>query len=131
MIGWNDSFALGVPLIDAQHKQLFTIISELNDAMLRRQGNAVLGTTLDKLLDYTAKHFSAEEQMLVSKGYFALAQHKRIHEHFKSMIKKYSDDFKAVSISVNVQLMNLLQDWLVHHIQGTDMEYVRALDGKL
>ena len=127
MIGWNDSYAIGVPHIDAQHKQLFEIIAELHQAMMNRQSKQILGQTLGKLVDYTIKHFGAEEALLRSKGYASLGQHKLIHDQFTARIRKFQDDHAAGALMVNLELMDLLQKWLVQHIQGNDVSYAKEL----
>jgi len=127
MFGWNDSYAIGVSQIDAQHRQLFEIINELHMAMMSRQSSQILGQTLSKLVEYTVKHFGAEEALLRSKSYSELAQHKLIHDQFTARIKKFQADQKDGVVTVNIELMNMLQKWLVDHIQGTDKKYAREL----
>jgi len=127
MIGWDKSFAMGITQVDEQHKQLFEIIAELHQAMLKRQTNQVIELTLNKLVSYTANHFKSEEDMLRRLNYQDLGRHKLIHDEFTAQIKKYLKQHKEGGFSVNVELMNTLQKWLVEHIKGTDMKYARDL----
>ncbi len=127
MFGWNDSYAIGVQQIDVQHKQLFDIIAELHSAMMNRQSKQILGNTLEKLVEYTVKHFGAEEALLRSKNYAQLAQHKQIHDQFTAKIKKFQADHNSGALMVNLDLMNVLQKWLVEHIQGKDVRYAQDL----
>jgi hemerythrin-like metal-binding protein len=127
MFAWNQSCALGVPHIDAQHKQLFAIANELHQAMLKGQSKVIMGTALDKLVDYTVKHFGAEEALMSSKGHAELPRHKLIHDQFTAKIQKLQQEYKAGAVLVNVELMDFLQKWLVTHIQGTDAKYASEL----
>src|ERR1700760_4897542 len=119
MFGWKDSFAIGVPMIDTQHRQLFDIIEELHQAMKTGKAKAILGQTLEKLVQYTAKHFATEEAMLRRYGYVDPPGHKQIHDSFTAKIRNFQSDHAAGAVLINIELMNLLQDWLVDHIQGT------------
>ena len=127
MIGWNDSYALGVPHIDAQHKQLFGIIGDLHQAMLKGQSKLIVGEILAKLIDYTKRHFSAEETMLRSKNYSDLSRHQVIHHEFTAKIESMHKQHQAGSTLLTVDLMDFLQKWLAGHVLGTDVNYVREL----
>ena len=131
MFGWSDSFAVGIPQIDAQHKQLFEIISDLHEAMKNRRSSLIMEQTLNKLVDYTVKHFGTEEALLRTRNYSELLQHKVIHEQFTARIKKFQEQHQAGAALINIELMEMLQKWLVGHIQGTDMKYVRELSGAM
>ena len=109
MFGWNDSYSVGMAEIDAQHKQLFAMIGELNDAMKQGKSKDVLGTTLQRLHDYTVKHFSYEQSVLQQKGYGDYASHKAIHDEFTRRIRKYQQEYAAGTLGVSVELMDMLQ----------------------
>lgn len=127
MFAWNDSLSVGNAPIDAQHKQLISMISNLHDAMKKGQSKAILGKILDELVDYTIKHFAAEETLMRMKSYAELPQHHLIHDQFTARITKLRTDYKAGDALVNIELMDFLQKWLLTHIQGTDVKYARDL----
>ena len=62
--GWNDSCSVGIPAIDAQHKQLFALIAQLHEAMKKGQSKTVLAQVLGELVTYTIKHFSTKKHCL-------------------------------------------------------------------
>jgi hemerythrin-like metal-binding protein len=64
MFAWDQSFAVGIPHVDAQHKQLFGIVNELHQAMKSGQSKSVVGQTLEKLVAYTVTHFKDEEALM-------------------------------------------------------------------
>ena len=130
MLGWNDSCSVGNADIDAQHKQLFVVIDELQGAMKTGQSKAILGRTLDKLVDYTVKHFAYEQALLAQKGYRESGAHKSVHDQFTARIRKFQMENNAGSLGVSVELMDMLRKWLVEHIQGSDMKYARELGSR-
>ncbi len=64
-IEWNDSYLLGVPEIDQQHKQLIAIANELYDVATGDESvyETKMPVILKKLTDYTVYHFSMEEPL--------------------------------------------------------------------
>jgi hemerythrin-like metal-binding protein len=127
MFVWNQSYATGNADIDAQHKQLFVIMDELQEAMKTGQSKAILGRTLGKLVDYTVKHFAFEQSLLRQEGYPETDAHRLIHEHFTARIKKLKADHDSGALGVGVELMGTLQTWLADHIKRTDMKYAKEL----
>jgi hemerythrin len=123
LMSWMDTYTVSVPQFDAQHKQLFALINRLHDAMAKGHANDVMAKTLDELILYTKSHFQAEEKLLESKGYPDLAAHKAQHEKFTSQVVQFQEDFISGKLTVTIQLMNFLRDWLIHHILETDKQY--------
>ncbi len=127
MYAWDQSFAVGIPQIDAQHKQLFGMVNELHQAMKSGQSKSVVGQTLERLVAYTMTHFKDEEALMRAKSYSELAQHKQIHDQFTARIKKCQEDHRAGSLAVNVVLLDTLQKWLTEHVKGIDAKYASVL----
>ena len=73
LLAWDNKYSVGVQALDSQHKVLFDILNELHAAMISGQARQVTGPLLHKLLEYTDKHFTAEENMLSASGYPALS----------------------------------------------------------
>ena len=122
-IEWEDRFSVAVRDFDDQHKRLFEIINELHAAM--KAGHSVdgLAPILNNLVEYTKTHFAAEEALMSSRGYPAYVAHKGEHEKLIADASKFIAKFKEGHISVGVELMNFLVDWLQNHIMQTDMKY--------
>ena len=70
---WNDRYSVKVYAMDVQHKRLFEIIRELYTAMQSGHGKDVVKGVLDRLIDYTVKHFGAEEKLMDDNKYPSLA----------------------------------------------------------
>ena len=98
--------------------------------MRNRAGKTVLGATLAELARYTVEHFQFEEQQMAAAGYPQLENHKRLHEKLVAQVVDFQRQFEAGSVTVTLDLMNFLSDWLVNHIKGVDRQYVPLLKGK-
>ena len=123
LLTWGSKYSVGVKPMDSQHTVLFGLLNDLHAAMLKGQAQNLTGPLLRKLVDYTHTHFKAEEGMLADTGYPGLADHKVKHCALLQQVEDYSARFEKGEITLNLQLMNFLRDWLTNHIQKTDHEY--------
>lgn len=128
MIQWSDSLSVNVTAIDLQHKKMISIMNDLYDAMMSRQGKACTSRVLGGLVDYTQTHFKTEETYLEQYQFPGLSQHKREHREFIQKISGLKDDFERGHVTVNTDTMVFLCDWLRGHIKGTDQEYTTFLN---
>ena len=92
---------------------------------------ALILNILDVLHDYTVSHFSTEEQFFLHSDYKDSEKHREIHRKFTSRIAEFRDNMKNGSAQVSMELLNFLRDWLIHHIQGTDHQYVDSVQRAL
>ena len=130
LITWDDSIRFGIDSIDRQHHHLVDLVNKLHRAMRNRAGKTVLAATLAELARYTVEHFQFEEQQMAAAGYPQLENHKRLHEKLVAQVVDFQRQFESGSVTVTLDLMNFLSDWLVNHIKGVDRQYVPLLKGK-
>jgi hemerythrin len=130
LINWNDTFALNIKKIDDQHKRLIELINILHDSMKAGKGNEVIGPILSDLLNYTAFHFTTEEKFFQQYAYPEYLLHKKEHDELTNKVKAFINDFGTGKISLTIDVMNFLKDWLRTHILGSDMKYSPFLINK-
>jgi hemerythrin len=123
LLNWSDKYSVGVRTLDDQHTGLFQTLNDLHAAMLKGQAQSLTGPLLRKLVEYTRRHFAAEETLLVSTRYPGLAGHREKHRELTKQVEEYVARFEKGEITLNLALMNFLRDWLTNHIQKTDKEY--------
>ena len=126
-VTWNESWVIGVQEIDAQHKNLVSILNQLHQAMALGHGKDVLGSTLNSLVSYTKAHFAAEERLMLQSRYPDLTAHKKEHEVLTEKVVEFQRNFDAGRIGLGVDVMQFLSAWLQGHIRGTDKKYVPFL----
>ena len=80
LISWSPKYSVNHPLMDAQHKQLITLINNLHSAMSQGRGKDVLQKTLDELINYTKIHFATEEKLMMEANYKELIEHRQVHK---------------------------------------------------
>ena len=124
LMTWNDTFSVGVPSIDREHKRLIELVNELYDAVSANQAKEKLGHVLDGLISYTATHFKTEERYFDQTQYPAATAHRKEHEDLTHQVLEVQRRFKSGETgTLSMEVMNFLKRWLVNHIQGSDKKY--------
>ena len=123
---WNPEYSVGNDLIDGEHRTLFEMADRLHSAMLSGQGHAVLGSLYGQLADYTRTHFSHEEALMAKHAYPQLPTHAEIHRQLIAKLTKLQDDLKGRKLTVTVDTMQFLRDWLQHRRDGQAGGKLRA-----
>ena len=123
---WDDSIALGIPIIDDQHKALFVWVNTLNEAVKSGDGAEAVGEIIWKLITYVTEHFSEEERLMLSCNFPGLVAHRKEHDQFVARLRGIQVDF-IDGHEMGESILDFLVDWLVCHIKGTDQIYSRFI----
>lgn len=127
---WKNEYITGNSKVDEQHRHLFEIINNLHAAMLEGHAQEIIKNTVDQLLKYTIEHFTMEELLMVYHHYPNYADHKKRHTELTTKIKGISAKLTEKNQSINLELLNFLNEWLAHHIKGEDQKLVKFLRDK-
>lgn len=121
---WSEAIKVGVPAIDEQHKQLFDLA-----ASFRGEGDQIrVMKSLAALCDYANTHLRDEEAMLQAIDYPELAEHKRQHIHFRSMLRELLEDSRNTTLDqIANRVEGLINGWFYQHILTVDADYVPAV----
>lgn len=126
LITWNDQLSVNIGIIDSQHKKLVEMINELHDAMKAGEAKEALGKIVSGLLAYTTTHFQTEERYFDQFGYSDTAAHKKEHAEFARKVSEFKEGLNSGRLSVTIEVMQFLSNWLKNHIKGTDQTYVEC-----
>ncbi len=130
LVEWTPALSVGLATIDDQHKVLVNLINELHAAMRRRKSDAIMLDVVNRLKDYTVKHFGNEEELFKRHGYPERGEHEAVHRKFVQKVLEFESGLKGGTAKVTMDIMRFLKDWLVSHIQGTDTKYAPFLKSK-
>jgi hemerythrin len=130
LIKWNENLSVNVMEIDDQHKRLITMINDLNDAMKVGKGKDILGKIVTGLISYTATHFKTEENYFDRFGYTETDDHKSEHAAFVQKVTDFKTGFEKRNLTLTIEVMDFLSDWLKNHIMGTDKKYSQFFNEK-
>lgn len=123
LLDWSPSLSVEVSEMDEQHKKLFGLVNDLNEAMKQGRARDELVRVFDELVRYTQTHFVFEERYMESIGYPHLAQHKKEHAELLRQVAAFKTDYDAGKAMISVKLMGFLRDWVRGHIQKSDKQY--------
>ena len=120
---WSPEYSVNIKAIDSQHQELVNILNRLFIAVSKREGDKVIATILDGLVDYTKTHFALEERLMQQakyKDYEAhKVEHKKLIEELDRLCKKHMVEEKPIYF----EMLGFLKSWLKDHIQGVDKLY--------
>jgi hemerythrin-like metal-binding protein len=125
LVTWQDTYSIGLPEVDDQHKMLFALINRLWVATIARAERSELLGIVEELENYTRSHFAAEEAFMRAIRYARRAEHEGMHRVFVGRISVERAAVDAGKLP-GLDLLRFLNDWLVNHILVTDKEYAAA-----
>jgi len=120
---WSEELEVGISIIDEQHRWLVDQTNALHDALRDRGGVEVIREILEGLMDYTMNHFIVEEELFARLGYPESEAHKAYHNRFCEQVMSLLVRHEAGE-QVGVDALELLKNWLTHHILKVDKAYV-------
>ncbi|SRR5690554_1837182 len=120
---WTSELEVGIKEIDEQHRWLVDLTNKLHDAFQAGADHGTIREILEGLMDYTMNHFIVEEELFDRLGYPESAAHKKYHNRFTEQVMSLLDRHEAGEM-VGAEALELLKDWLTHHILKVDKAYV-------
>ncbi|HET9551739.1 MAG TPA: hemerythrin family protein [Anaeromyxobacteraceae bacterium] len=117
---WKAAYELGLPELDAQHRQFFELMNRCAMAAAEGAGPAALDELLSELAAYADYHFSAEEAVLDRCGYPGLEQQRAEHRRFRADLAR----LVAQETPSVLATLTFTRDWLLGHVLGADRRYV-------
>ena len=130
LITWSDALSVNIKEIDKQHQCLVELVNRLHDSMKAGQGNSVIGPILSDLLQYTSFHFATEEKYFKKYAYPEYLRHKMEHDDLTQKAKTLNESYLDGKLTITIEVMNFLRDWLKSHILGSDKKYSSFLCSK-
>lgn len=124
LFAWDDSYSLGIPILDEEHKKLLRLLNSYLGSIHTKDEKSVIKSTFESLLDYTHEHFKNEEAFLTEHNFPDLKEHKKEHTKLTKEIGLLSDN-KEYAFSEKTA--DFLISWLTHHILETDKKYAEYI----
>jgi hemerythrin len=126
---WDSALETGNLMVDGQHRELFTTVNELHDAIREHNDVAVLGGILYRLQRYTAVHFGDEENLMAEVAYPDRERHHDLHLDLAEQTATLASQYLSGELTLGIPLATFLRDWLTDHIGQEDRrlaEHIRA-----
>jgi hemerythrin len=123
MFDWDEKYSVGIQYIDNQHKEIFVLLNQIYFAYRKGNENEVIDQIIPDLEKYTVLHFRKEEFFFRKFNYEFTEEHILEHENFRRNIQTIKSDISAGKTKLGIELMELLTDWIEHHIFEVDKKY--------
>ena len=129
MFEMKPEYYIGIDMIDQEHKQLFDYANEAYELLQEEftpDKYDKIDAILEKLRDYTVKHFSDEEAYMESIQYKKIFTQKIQHQEFINKLDEFIDQHEkdegdqAEQDAQIMDILNSLTDWLINHILHVD-----------
>ena len=123
---WKDNYELGVPIIDAQHKELFRRVESFLQVLRSKDSwnekIAKIDETLEFMKKYVVEHFRDEEEYQQSIDYPGYKAHKEIHNGMVNYVLEFSKQYEQSNNDEQLiqQFGGRLLAWLINHVAAED-----------
>jgi hemerythrin len=133
VVVWDDKYALGIELIDNQHKELFSLTNELFRACLdtEKELQFVFKETMGRMVEYVRFHFGAEQELLQRVKYPDYHEHKKQHDEMVRNILETVKEYNYGKKLVPNQFVRTLRDWILSHIAHYDKLYAAFISSQM
>ena len=98
---WSSKIEVGLPAIDAQHRQLFDLAATFSG-----DGDQIrVLKSLAMLTEYVKVHFREEEEMMAACHYPRLAAHRLLHGEFRRMLFDLLENAKRMTPAIHIMVV--------------------------
>ena len=127
---WTPKISTGSEKIDNQHKKLFSIINKLIIIKKEKAEFDAIFEVLTELIDYSHKHFKAEDQYISENNYprLLLKAHLGEHEDYLGKMEKFVEDYGKGLETLTDEILKFLAVWWIEHVSESDMKYARYIN---
>ena len=123
---WRDNYAIGVELIDEQHKALFhnategLLLSIQTPTVYRHKQHCV--NTITFLKKYVEQHFKDEEAYQLSIKFYGYEDHKQQHINLAQDVLEYEKELVKSNFALPVvkRFMAFVLRWLMQYVAEED-----------
>ena len=117
---WSENNEVFLPQVDAEHRDLFRIADELQQAIAGQAVAADVKRHLDTLVAHAEEHFSHEEWLMQSVKYSSYGWHKQQHNTARRRLQVFAPLVESGESEAAELLLDFLEGWLQDHISVTD-----------
>lgn len=120
LIEWREQFAIGLPEVDHEHRELIDEINRLHARLAAGAGADEVADVLGEIESGISAHFALEEKNMQRLGYDGYGSHKTDHESLLDDILDIADGVDAVRGYDPEALAARLAEWFGAHFRSHD-----------
>jgi len=124
---WSEANAIFVPEVDAEHRSLYLLASELDEALASDAGAEQIDSKVRALLAEVEDHFTHEERLMREAKYAMVDWHKGLHGTLRKRAAQYAGRIHAGDRNAGSELLDFATRWLKDHMAVADKMMGAAL----
>lgn len=119
---WRDEYLIHEPMIDRQHRELFSRVNAFVDACTKHKEADEIAELFMFLESYTIVHFMTEEQIQRETAYPDYDEHLKMHHGFIDTLRFLRERFEAGGPTPGLlrEMQTFVTKWLVQHVTIED-----------
>jgi hemerythrin-like metal-binding protein len=127
LLQWKDSYDLGIPSVDHEHRELIGMINAVYDHLAGESDADAIESCLEDIYAGIAAHFALEERHMREAAYAEYQAHKDEHEDLLDQLVEMVDEFIYNPKSGPAGLEKNLADWFEKHFATFDARLHQSL----
>ena|ERR1035437_3985447 len=131
---WSEDLATQIKEIDNCNKELFRRIDSLIKASKYGKVREELPQMMKFLNKYATEHLKNEEKYMMEYGYLKNIHHGIMHSFFIKSFHRLNNEYEKEgpkNITFILELINLLTNWLISHVNRDDKEMADFIRNKV
>ncbi len=117
---WTKLHAAFVPEIDAEHRNLFRLGDELQEALQTGAVPERVRPIVQSLVAGFEDHFSHEERLMRASRYTIYTWHKQQHDGARRKIRQFEEAIAQGDAAAPQQMAEYLSNWVKGHVGLAD-----------
>ncbi|MDX8411417.1 MAG: bacteriohemerythrin [Mariprofundaceae bacterium] len=130
LLTWESNHSVSDPKLDAQHKKLLDIASELQDVLHQGKSDELLLSHFNTLITCTQAHFASEEDSMRRHHYPGLTCHKSAHDSLIQQALSLQRQIDEGEQVFSMDIICFIRHWIIHHVETADARYGAYLEDK-
>ncbi len=123
---WDTYFETGNDTIDSQHKDFFSIIDKLQNA-IHSENTDHINNLSEEFIAHLNGHFTYENDLMKKLNYPGYFSHKAEHDRFFEKVKRNLKDLDKKPIDEIDSFFEVSYRWFKNHLEINDRKLVKFL----
>jgi hemerythrin-like metal-binding protein len=120
LVEWRPEFAIGLPEVDHEHRELIELINQAHAGLGEGAGAEAVSEVLGEIHARIAAHFALEERIMREAHYDGFDAHKDDHEHLLDEIRDIMDAYEDRAEFDQAAFGARLGAWFTEHFRSED-----------
>jgi len=118
---WKHEFSVNVPAIDEDHRILVECVTEIEQAVAKREKSSIVTSAIGQFIHLARTHFNHEVSLMRIHDYPDIDAHIKAHKTFLAELARLEK--KSLADTLSGEAVEFLHSWLEEHVSSYDKHY--------